>query len=55
MVPVSNPFHSFVRDSPEAAEKRPGPAEHPWAVTLGVVLFLTSLALLVVAGVVPGP
>ena len=26
VVPVSNPFNSFVRDSSEEAEKRPGPA-----------------------------
>ena len=53
VVPVSNPFNSFVRDSPEEAEKRPGPAEreHPWAVTLGTGLFLMGLALWVFAGV----
>lgn len=35
VVPISNPFNSFVRDSPEEAENRPGSAEreHPWAVT----------------------
>jgi hypothetical protein len=53
VVPVSNPFNSFVRDSPGEAEKRPGPVkrEHPWAVTLGTVLSLMGLALLVVAGI----
>jgi hypothetical protein len=53
VVPVSNPFNSFMRDSPEKAERRLGPVEreHPWAVTSGTVLFLIGLALLVVAGV----
>jgi hypothetical protein len=53
VVPVSNPFNSLVRDSPEKAERRPGPTkrEHPWAATSGTVLFLVGLALLVVAGV----
>lgn len=53
VVPVSNPFTSLVRDSPEKAERRPGPVErkHPWAVTSGTVLFLVGLALLVSAGV----
>jgi hypothetical protein len=57
VVPVSNPFNSFVRGLSEEAEKRHGPAEreHPWAVTLGAVLFLMGLVLLVVAGVVPRP
>jgi hypothetical protein len=53
VVPVSNPFNSLVRDSPEEAERRPGlvKREHPWAVTSGTVLFLVGLALLVVPGV----
>ena len=53
VVPVSNPFNSFVRDSPERAERRPGPIkrERPWAATSGTVLFLVGLALLVIAGV----
>jgi hypothetical protein len=50
VVPVSNPFDSFVRDAPEKAD--PVQREHPWAVTSGTVLFLIGLALLVVAGVV---
>ena len=51
--PVSNPFNSVVRDSPEEAGNRPGPPEreHPWAVKLGTALFLMGLTLLLVAGV----
>ncbi len=53
VVPVSSPFDSLVRDSPEKAERRPGPIkrEHPWAATSGTVLFVVGLTLLVLAGV----
>jgi hypothetical protein len=54
VVPVSNPFTPFVRDSTEPSVRVPGRAEreHPWAVASGAVLFIVGLALLVVAGVV---